>query len=189
MCRPSSLLMSSLLKVRPGMRPRFFSQKMAQKLPLKKMPSIAAYATRRSAKEPELQQHTTAGHKVRECAALWTVSTLLRHELLLQVRLLRDPHEWCLQLVWLGIAPSSVQLPAALPPCLPVDPLDGPVCLLLDAGHSADGVEEAILLHRVLDVGLQQQTVHLCTGTRADVYSAHGEAASELLPAGPPHHR
>lgn len=54
-CKPSSLLMSSLLKVSPGIRPRFLSQKMEQKLPLKKMPSIAAYATRRSAKLPELQ--------------------------------------------------------------------------------------------------------------------------------------
>ena len=31
-CRPSSRLMSSFEKVRPGMRPRFFSQKMEQKL-------------------------------------------------------------------------------------------------------------------------------------------------------------
>ena len=30
--RPSSREMSSLEKVRPGIRPRFFSQKMAQKL-------------------------------------------------------------------------------------------------------------------------------------------------------------
>jgi hypothetical protein len=50
-------------------------------------------------------------------------------------------------------------------------------------------VEEAILLHRVPDVGFQQQTVHLCTGTRASVYFAHGEAASELLRAGQAHHR
>ncbi|KYQ55948.1 hypothetical protein ALC60_05231 [Trachymyrmex zeteki] len=38
----------SLLKVRPGMTPRFFSQKMAAKLPLKKIPSTAANATTRS---------------------------------------------------------------------------------------------------------------------------------------------
>lgn len=37
-CRPSSREMSSLEKVRPGMRPRFLSQKMAQKEPEKKMP-------------------------------------------------------------------------------------------------------------------------------------------------------
>jgi hypothetical protein len=57
--RPSSREMSSLEKVRPGMRPRFFSQKMAQKLPLKKMPSTHANATRRCAKLRSL--HACAG--------------------------------------------------------------------------------------------------------------------------------
>ena len=42
--------MSSLLKVRPGIRPRFFSQKMAAKLPEKKMPSTEAKAMIRSPK-------------------------------------------------------------------------------------------------------------------------------------------
>jgi hypothetical protein len=46
--------MSSLLKVRPGMRPRFLTQKMAQKDPEKKIPSIAAKAIKRSAKQFEL---------------------------------------------------------------------------------------------------------------------------------------
>ena len=50
--------MSSLLNVRPGIKPRFLSQKMAQKLPEKKMPSMAAYATSRSAKESVLQRRT-----------------------------------------------------------------------------------------------------------------------------------
>lgn len=36
--RPSSRLMSSLLKHNPGISPRFFSQKIAQKLPEKKIP-------------------------------------------------------------------------------------------------------------------------------------------------------
>eukprot|EP01137_Pigoraptor_chileana_P010999 Opistho-2@61229 len=49
--RPSSRLMSSLEKVRPGMSPRFLSQKMAANDPLKKMPSTAANAMMRSAKE------------------------------------------------------------------------------------------------------------------------------------------
>jgi hypothetical protein len=49
--RPSSREISSFENVRPGMRPRFLSQKIAQKLPLKKMPSTAANATRRSANE------------------------------------------------------------------------------------------------------------------------------------------
>jgi len=40
-----------LLKVSPGIRPRFLSQKTAQKLPEKKIPSMAANATSRSAKE------------------------------------------------------------------------------------------------------------------------------------------
>jgi hypothetical protein len=42
--------MSSLEKQSPGISPRFFSQKMAQKEPEKKMPSTAANATMRSAK-------------------------------------------------------------------------------------------------------------------------------------------
>uniref|UniRef100_A0AAG5D4I2 Uncharacterized protein n=1 Tax=Anopheles atroparvus TaxID=41427 RepID=A0AAG5D4I2_ANOAO len=49
-CRPSSREISSFEKVKPGIRPRFFSQKMAAKLPLKKMPSTAANATTRSPK-------------------------------------------------------------------------------------------------------------------------------------------
>ena len=49
MWRPSSLEISSFEKVRPGMSPRFFSQKMAQKEPEKKMPSTAAKATSLSA--------------------------------------------------------------------------------------------------------------------------------------------
>lgn len=42
--------MSSLENVKPGMRPLFFNQKMAQKAPEKKIPSTAANATSRSAK-------------------------------------------------------------------------------------------------------------------------------------------
>src|SRR6266480_2535431 len=48
-CMPSSREINSLEKVKPGMRPRFLSQKMEAKAPLKKMPSTAAKATRREA--------------------------------------------------------------------------------------------------------------------------------------------
>jgi hypothetical protein len=41
--------MSSLEKVSPGINPLFFNQKIAQKEPLKKMPSTTAKATSRSA--------------------------------------------------------------------------------------------------------------------------------------------
>lgn len=41
----SSLEISSLLKVRPGMSPLFFNQKILAKLPEKKIPSTAAKAT------------------------------------------------------------------------------------------------------------------------------------------------
>jgi len=44
----------------------------------------------------------------------------------------------------------------------PVDPLDGPVSLLLDTWHCGDGVEQPVLLRWVLNVALQQQAVHLC---------------------------
>ena len=40
-----NLLISSLLNVSPGINPLFFNQKIAQKLPLKKIPSTAANAT------------------------------------------------------------------------------------------------------------------------------------------------
>ena len=49
---PSSREINSFEKLKPGIRPRFFNQKMEQKLPLKKIPSTAANATMRSAKEP-----------------------------------------------------------------------------------------------------------------------------------------
>src|ERR1700746_1818057 len=55
-CKPSSREINSLLKLRPGINPRFFNQKIEQKEPEKKMPSTAANAIRRSAKEPLLIQ-------------------------------------------------------------------------------------------------------------------------------------
>src|SRR5271156_4084602 len=55
-CMPSSREISSLEKVRPGMRPRFLSQKMEAKEPEKKIPSTAAKATRRWAKVERLSE-------------------------------------------------------------------------------------------------------------------------------------
>ena len=49
-CNPSSRLISSLLKVKPGMSPRFFNQKMLAKELLKNIPSQHANATSRSPK-------------------------------------------------------------------------------------------------------------------------------------------
>jgi len=48
---PSSRLISSFEKVKPGIKPRFFIQKIEQKAPLKKIPSTAANAMSRSANE------------------------------------------------------------------------------------------------------------------------------------------
>lgn len=53
-CKPSSREMSSLLNVRPGIRPRFLSQNIDAKEPLKKIPSTAAKATRRCANVEDL---------------------------------------------------------------------------------------------------------------------------------------
>jgi hypothetical protein len=75
---PSSREMSSLLKVRPGIRLRFLSQKMEQNEPEKKMPSTAAKATRRSAKV----QLSDLIHLSAHCALLCTagmVSTALNN--------------------------------------------------------------------------------------------------------------
>ena len=53
----SSREMSSFEKQSPGIMPRFFNQKMAQKLPLKKIPSTAAKATIRSANDARSLLH------------------------------------------------------------------------------------------------------------------------------------
>ncbi len=65
---PSLRLISSLLKHRPGIRPRFFNQKIAQKEPEKKMPSTAANAIMRLAKLAEAASHHLRAH----CAFWWT---------------------------------------------------------------------------------------------------------------------
>jgi hypothetical protein len=44
-CIPSSLLINSFENVKPGINPLFFNQKIAQKLPEKKIPSTHANAT------------------------------------------------------------------------------------------------------------------------------------------------
>ena len=67
MWRPSSREMSSLLKVSPGMSWRFLSQKIAQKEPLKWMPSTHANATRplgeaAAAADPALRPFGLLGH-------------------------------------------------------------------------------------------------------------------------------
>ena len=54
MWRPSSREINSLENVRPGMSPRFLSQKIEANEPLKKIPSTAAKATRREAKVDSL---------------------------------------------------------------------------------------------------------------------------------------
>jgi len=50
-CNPSSLEINSFENVSPGISPRFFNQKIEQKAPEKKIPSIAAKATSLSAKD------------------------------------------------------------------------------------------------------------------------------------------
>mmetsp|Transcript_26167 Transcript_26167/g.66464 ORF Transcript_26167/g.66464 Transcript_26167/m.66464 type:complete len:213 (-) Transcript_26167:457-1095(-) len=74
-CRPSSRLMSSFEKVRPGMRPRFLSQKMAQNEPEKKMPSTHAKASRRCANgafdEIHLSAHAALACTAGTCETAW----------------------------------------------------------------------------------------------------------------------
>src|SRR6056300_1031750 len=62
--RPSSREMSSFEKHRPGMRPRFFNQKIAQNEPEKKIPSTHANANRRSANERDF----VSNHFIAHCA-------------------------------------------------------------------------------------------------------------------------
>src|SRR5690606_13595448 len=52
-CMPSSREISSLEKVNPGMSPRFFNQKIEQNEPEKNIPSTAAKAIKRSAKDSD----------------------------------------------------------------------------------------------------------------------------------------
>ncbi|AGE57516.1 hypothetical protein ATCVNTS1_048R [Acanthocystis turfacea Chlorella virus NTS-1] len=58
--RPSSRLMNSLDNPRPGMSPRFRSQKMAQNDPENRRPSTHTQATRRSAKERSREKYFEA---------------------------------------------------------------------------------------------------------------------------------
>ena len=59
---PSSRLISSLLKHRPGIKPHFLSQKIAHKEPEKKMHSMAANAIMPSAKLAEVASHHLRAH-------------------------------------------------------------------------------------------------------------------------------
>ena len=59
-CIPSSRLISSLLKHKPGSNPLFFNQKMAQKLPEKNIPSTHAKANNLSANGRFLSNHFIA---------------------------------------------------------------------------------------------------------------------------------
>lgn len=76
-CNPSSRLIISLLNVRPGIRPRFFSQKMEQKLPEKKIPCrgkkefvrVQGMQAQRAIK-PEQQQNRRAEiSEIKACGA------------------------------------------------------------------------------------------------------------------------
>ncbi len=69
---PLSLLISSLLKHKPGIKLRFFSLKMAQKEPDRKMPSMAANAIMHSAKLAEVVSHHLRAH----CAFCWMHGTV-----------------------------------------------------------------------------------------------------------------
>ena len=69
---PSSRLMSSLLKLSPGMSPRFLSQHMAQKEPEKKMPLTAANAIIHSAKLALVGLH----HLKAQLALRWAHGTV-----------------------------------------------------------------------------------------------------------------
>src|SRR6185312_13624791 len=51
-CKPSSREINSLLKLKPGIKPRFFNQNIEQNEPEKKIPSTAAKAIKRSANVP-----------------------------------------------------------------------------------------------------------------------------------------
>lgn len=67
-CNPSSLLINSLLNVNPGIKPLFFNQNIAQKLPLKNIPSTQANATKRVVKLESL----SSIHRIAHCAFLRT---------------------------------------------------------------------------------------------------------------------
>lgn len=75
----SSRLISSLLNVNPGITPLFFSQKIAAKEPEKKMPSTAAKAMIRSAKD----ESSSLIHRIAQSALRFThgiVSTALKRK-------------------------------------------------------------------------------------------------------------
>ena len=67
-CSPSSRQISSLLKLSPGIRPHFLSQKMAKKDPEKKLPLTAVNAIVRLAKLAVVVLHQLRAY----CAFHWT---------------------------------------------------------------------------------------------------------------------
>lgn len=56
---------------------------------------------------------------------------------------------------------QAQQTPDLAGGCPPLNPLQGPLRLLLDTWHSLNGMKEPVLLHRVTNVLLQQQRIHL----------------------------
>ena len=143
----------------PGMRPRFFNQKMEQKEPEKKMPSTHAKATSRSAKLSAL--HTTGAGKVtsetRKCNQAAFQSELCRARMFVcgdtpapMRHAGRDgqpfhsgqqacTHAWARCFPARGTS-TSCQKRA------PADPLECPLRLLLHHRHGLDGVEQPVLL-------------------------------------------
>jgi hypothetical protein len=63
----------------------------------------------------------------------------------------------------------------------PVNPLQRPLGLALDAGDSVNRVEELVLQVDVLDITLQKQAVHLCVVYEADLSTSYSTNRMEQL--------
>lgn len=159
-CSPSSRLMSTLEKDSPGMRPRFFSQKMAQKLRAEGSRGEQAEDTGGTC-SPSALAHVAKpwyGDRLRAtdspCAGRRpAVKQDMEHDPDASERVLR-------------VAPPAREVDAlhaseghqALREGVgPVDPAQRPLRLLLDDGHRADGVEQRVAL-------LGGHNKHVCLG-------------------------
>jgi hypothetical protein len=178
-CSPSSREISSLEKVRPGMRPRFLSQKMAQKEPAGQgqgsqhgrrsgtapahhlcvpgvrhtsMPQVTG--NQAPLQRPHLRRRCPPRQQRRSGAQQTAQSCRYRHVggvvYEVQQTTRRVPLSCCCHCPCQP-ALQPEHLHRAVPACSsPLNPLECPLGLLGHAGHGVNGVEQLVLLNWVL---------------------------------------
>lgn len=155
-------------KHRPGIRPLFLSQKMAQNDPEKKMPSTAAKATMRSAKGASAPIHLRKGGMVRLRPILGSIEGVPKNHAIRACGITHQAQAGRKRPVWVECA-SNAECNVQWLCYEGLGPLHGPFGLLHHGGDGVDGGEEALLLNVVAHVRVDEERVHL----RVDVL--HGD--------------